>query len=120
MNDPMYDPVDDLRIEEYLRSFRPLPPAPLPKPARPWRLIALGAAAALLMGVLLPQLRRVPPKADLPPPITIGTSNHSLAHSSSWKVAIDDAGFAFRSTPANAVPLGRTALQFLSQEDLSK
>lgn len=113
--------VDDHQIEDYLRTFRPLRPAPLPQRRRQWRLVALGAAAALVIGVLLlPQLRRTPSEPAVPPPVTIGSANHLLANSSSWKVAIDDAGFAFRSSPANVARFRRSALEFLGQEDLSK
>jgi hypothetical protein len=113
--------MDDHRFEDYLRSFRPLSPAPLPQRRRQWRLVALGAAAALMIGgLLLPQFRRVPSGSALPQPITIGSANNLLANSSSWKEAIDDAGFAFRSSRANVAPFRRSALEFLSQEDLSK
>lgn len=113
--------MDDHRIEDYLRSFRPLSPAPLPQRGRQWRLVALGAAAALVIGVLLfPQFRRVPSESPTPQPVTIGSANNLLASSSSWKEAIDDAGFAFRSSPASVAPVPRSALEFLSQEDLSK
>ena len=118
--------MDDHRIEDYLRSFRPLPPAPLPptplpQGRRPGRLIAVGVAAALVMGVLLaPPLHRETPRTALPPTITIGSANDLLARSSSWKAAMDDAGFAFRSSPSHAARFRRTAIQFLSQEDLSK
>lgn len=117
----MNSQMDDDRIEDYLRSFRPLRPAPLPRRRRQWRLVALGAAAALAIGVLLiPQFRRVPSGPAVPQPITIGSANHLLANSSSWKEAIDDVGFAFRSSQVNVAPLRRSALEFLSQEDLSR
>jgi hypothetical protein len=81
----------------------------------------LSAAAALVIGVLLiPQFRRVPSGSAVPQPMTIGSANSLLANSSSWKEAIDAAGFAFRSSQANVAPLRRSALEFLSQEDLSK
>lgn len=113
--------MDDHRIEDYLRSFRPLSPEPLRQRGRQWRLVALGAAAALVMGMLLlPQFGRVPSESAASQPITIGSANNLLANSSSWKEAIDDAGFAFRSSGTNVAPFPRSALEFLSQEDLSK
>jgi len=113
--------MDDHRIEEYLKSFRPLSPAPLPRPGRQWRLVALAAAAALVIGLLVvPRSRRLPSGPAVPEPITIGSANSLLATSSSWKEAIDDAGFAFRSSREDVAPFSRSALEFLSQEDLSK
>lgn len=116
----MNDQMDDRLIEDYLRSFHPLSPAPLPQRRRPWRLVAVGVAAALVIGVvLIAQFRRVPSGSHGPQLITIGSANDLLAKSSSWKEAIDDAGFAFRSSRAD-VTLRRSALEFLSQEELSK
>lgn len=113
--------MDDHRIEDYLRSFRPLSPAPFPQRKRQWRLVALAAAAVLVIGVLLlPRFRGVPLESATPHPITIGSANNLLANSSSWKEVIDDAGFAFRRSPADVAPVPGSALEFLSQEDLSK
>jgi hypothetical protein len=83
---------DDEQLALYLKSFRPLPPAPLPHKRRPWTLYALGAAAALVIGVLsLVPLRRPGQEAAVPEPNTIGGANLLLANSPSWKSAIDDA-----------------------------
>ena len=117
----MDDQLDDQRFEAYLRSFRPLPPAPLPRRQRPWRFVALSAAAAAgIAGLLLDApFRRVPPVPAEPQSITIGSANQRLANSPSWKSMIDDASFAFHSQ-ADVAPRRSSALEFLGQEDLSQ
>lgn len=113
--------MDDHQIEEYLRTFRPVRPAALPQHRRQWRFVALATAAALVIGVvILPQFNRAPSRPAMPQPITLGSANNLLVNASSWKEALDDAGFAFRSSPAEVLPFRRSALEFLSQEDLSK
>jgi hypothetical protein len=113
--------IDDRRMEDYLRSFKPLLPAPLPQPKRQWNLALLSAAAALVTGLLLlPQFRPAMSESVAANPNTIGGANHLLANSLSWKEAIDEAGFAFHASPPNASPIGRGALELLSQKDLSK
>ena len=114
--------IDDPRIEVYLRSFCPLPPAPLPKRGRNWKFPALSAVAAgvIVMLMAVPQFRRAQSAWAEPQLITIGSANKLLANSPSWKSVIDDAGFAFRSSPAKPSPHLGSALEFLSREDLSK
>ena len=112
--------LDD-QLETYLRSFRPLSPAPLPKPERRWMWLALTAAAALVIAVLslfLPQ--RVPPARAGLQPMTIGSANQFLANSTSWRSALDDPALAFQSSSAIPAPRRGSALEFLSQENLSQ
>lgn len=118
----MSDQMDDQRIEDYLRTFRPLAPAPLPGRKRRWSFVALSAAAAVLICVLSLAARfgGFRPALAEPQTITMGSASDMLANTSSWKAVIDDAGFAFRTSRANAAPGRRSTLEFLSQEDLSK
>jgi hypothetical protein len=128
----MHDPIeDDHRLEAYLKSFRPLPPAPLPKVARPWKVFAFSAAAAAAVAavlLVLPHFRHVSAPVGDPEipvtlemqPITLGNANALLVNASSWKKAIDDAGFAFRPSLKRTGPGRQSALEFLSQEDLSQ
>jgi hypothetical protein len=115
------EPIDDRQIEDYLRSFHPLPAAPLPEPKSRWRFATLSAlaAAAMIVLLLIPQFRREAPALAEQQPITIGSANQLLARSSSWNM-IDDAGFAFRSSQARVSPRHRSVLEFLGREDLSK
>jgi len=69
---------------------------------------------------LIPQFRNAPPALTATQPITIGSANKLLANTSSWESVSDDAGFAFRTASAQTIPKYRSALDFLSQEDLSK
>jgi hypothetical protein len=117
----MNDRIDDRQLEEYLRSFQPLPPAPLSIPERRWSFVALSplAAGIIIALVLLFQLRRIAPVRVEPEPITIGSANKLLTRSSSWNSLIDDPGFAFRSW-ANVTTRRGGALEFLGQEDFSK
>jgi hypothetical protein len=112
--------MDENQIEEYLRSFRPLSPAPFPQRRRQWSFIALGTAAALLIGILLRQSPPVPAELSEQQPITIGSANQLLARSSSWKEVIEDSGFAFRTLRTGDAPLSGSALELLSQQELSK
>ncbi len=115
----MNEQMDDHWIEAYLRSFQPLPPAPLPKRDLRWRFLALSAAATVMVALLLlPRFGRGPSALDEPQPITFGGANELLTGSSSWKVVIDDAGFAFRPSSANIAPRHKSAIEFLSQENL--
>jgi hypothetical protein len=113
--------IDDQPIEAYLKSFRPLPPTPLPRPARRWSSVVLYAtAASVMVALLLLPLFRSRARVEEPAPITIGSANKLLANSSSWKSTIDDPGFAFRSDAAKVVPGRESALEFLGREDLTK
>ena len=117
----MNGPNDDEQFALYLKSFRPLPAAPLPRRRKPWMLFAVGAAAALLIAVLsLVPSRRAGQKAAVLEPNTIGGANLLLANSPSWKSAINEAGFAFRPSPKPFAPNHRSALEILSQETLKK
>lgn len=116
---------DDHRIENHLRSFRPLPPAPLPRPKSPWKFAVLSAAAVLVISALVLPLRfRTATPATLPEPepslITIGRANRLLTDSPSWKEVIEETGFAFPSPTHANTPKNGSVLEFLSQEDLSK
>lgn len=113
--------MDDRQMEDYLRSFKPLLPAPLPQPKRQWDLAIFSAAAALVMGLLLlPQFRPAPSEFVAAQPNTIGGAHNLLANSLSWKEAIDEAGFAFHASQPSASPIGRGALELLSQKDLTE
>lgn len=110
---------DDPQLELYLKSFRPLPPLPLPRKRRPWMLFALAAAAVLVIAVLsLAPFRLARQETAVPEPNTIGGANLLLANSPSWKSAIDEAGFAFRPSTPPIAPNNRSALEILSQENL--
>ena len=117
----MNDPIDDRQIEDYLRSFHPLPAAPLVEPQRRWRFVTLGAlaAAAMIVLLLILRFRREAPALIETHPITIGSANQLLAGSSSWNLT-DDAGFAFRASTVKFIPRQTSALEFLGREDLSK
>jgi hypothetical protein len=120
--------MDDPRMEAYLRTFQPLPAAPLPASVEPvrqlrrWGFVALSAAAAAVITVLLliPRFRTVPPVVVGTQPMTIGSANQILSGSPSWKSTIDDAGFAFHSSSATPLPGRRSVIAFLGQEDLSE
>ena len=128
----MYDPMDDDdQLELYLKRFRPLPPEPLPLPLPqrewPWRVFALRAGAVawavavvVMVLLLIPQFRRVPAAPLEAEPITAGKANTMLIHAASWKEMIDDAGFAFQPPVKRMEPGRQSALEFLSQETLSK
>jgi len=128
----MYDPMDDdHQLELYLKQFRPLPPEPLllPLPEREWtwRVFALRAGAvawavavAVLVLLLIPQFRQLPVSPVEAEPITAGRANAMLVHAASWKEMLDDAGFAFQPSVKRMEPGRQSALEFLSQETLSK
>ena len=117
----MNDRMDDRQLEEYLRSFRPLPPAPLPVPETRGSFFAqIAVAAAIIISLLLYfQFDRIGPVLVESQPITIGSANQLLTRSSSWNSLIDDPGFAFRARQ-NDIPRRQSALEFLSQEDSSQ
>jgi len=69
---------------------------------------------------LRPQFRNAAPALAETQAITIGGANKQLANTSSWKSVIDDARFAFRASSTQPARGYRSALEFLSQEDLSK
>jgi hypothetical protein len=116
----MNGPNDDEQFALYLKSFQPLPAAPLPRRRQPWMLFAVAAAALVIAVLSLVPLRRAGQEDAVLEPNTIGGANLLLANSPSWKSAIDEAGFAFRPAPKPHAPNHRSALEILSQEHLKK
>ncbi len=124
----MHDPAneDDRQFETWLKGFEPVAPAPLPV-ARPryWQWYAGGAAAAaaaLAVALLMPRGPVVvPPGPAAGSPMTFGNANALLVTADSWKSVIDDAGFHFRAHgDGSRRSAGRSAIRYLSQEDLSR
>jgi hypothetical protein len=108
--------MDDAQFESYLKTFRPIPPAPLPTSYSRSTFILLAAAAALFIGLFLFQPKTTQTTATQL--FTIGAANAALINAPSWKSAINDAGFAFPSATATKPPSTQSAIEFLSQEHL--
>ena len=131
--------LDDERFEAYLKQFRPVVAEPLEmtrnrRATRRTFVFAAGVAAAvaLLMAIALtmhPHRQRTPaPQAAMisvaveqstnQRPLTIRSANESLAHASSFRVALDD--MAFRSRPAHLPSGTQSVLAVLSKENIKQ
>lgn len=111
----VHNEINDAELEIYLKAFRPLPPAPLPKRPRRWSLLVLSAAAAILLAVLM-RPQKLPDPPGEPHPFTIHRADALLANTSNWQSVLDDTGFTPGPSPPQ--PKTRSALEFLSQENL--
>jgi hypothetical protein len=128
--------LDDERMENYLKQFRPMAAEPLPPPMvrrfarRPVILAAWAFAAAVLVAVALILAYRARRPAPTPqvvktsapagqaaasPALTLRNANELLAHAPSYGAALD--GIAFRRESAGPPPNMKSALEVLGRED---
>jgi hypothetical protein len=99
-------------FEQYLADFRPLPPDPLPRPARRlhWPIpVALAAALALAVWLLPRSQHRGPATGAF----TLGQANQLLLSEKPWRKTLDDAAF---SGPKRS----RGNLEYLTPEELKQ
>ena len=130
---------DDERFERYLRQFRPLAADPLPverRNAATLRFWVYALSAAAVLGLLFallftmharrwpsvsPQVRSPATSAGMEQlansqPLTLERANDLLAHSPSYKAALDNV--AFQRQRAKLPEGSRSALDTLSKEDI--
>jgi hypothetical protein len=128
---------EDEQFENYLKQFRVLAPKALPigqrgrAKRRPWQFAAWAAAAAGVAVAAVLTLRLVPaysrPHDAIPnaaeanriansQPLTLGSANDLLAHSSSMEAAIDQV--AFKSQVTELSKGEQSALAVLSKEKI--
>jgi hypothetical protein len=99
-------------FEQYLKSFQPRAPEPLPRlsrrPSRRWWWIPAAIAACLTVAFWLR------PPVEKPTPFTIEASSALLASETPWNDVLDASAFQYQS----AAP--RSVIKLLSQEKLSQ
>jgi hypothetical protein len=111
----------DPRLEEYLKSFRPLAPAALPRRTKTWTAPVLQClvAAAVIVAILFFARPGSSPVAAEPVPMTLGKSNALLVSGRPWNEILNETGFSIRPA-VQARPSGVSAFELLSREDLEK